>query len=228
MKPLLVVTTSGGYEHIVPIFIHLHQTYWKDPNQRVEIVGYKKPDFEMPDNFSFYSMGEQKGSYSKSFGTDLRQYFARLDRLFIWCMEDSFTKSSVYSAAIDYAVSLMQADHSIGRLHLGPNSLNRYTLQYDKEKYGDEIVQTVSTSEYKLSTQIAIWNRDYLLKYLQPDMSPWEFECQFKIEDEFKNIAFSEPLVQHNEGVRKHDLRKYDLAGIPKEVINEMKQKGII
>lgn len=229
MKPLLCVTTSGGYEHILPIFIHLYQKFWNDPDQRVQIVGYNKPNFAMPDNFSFHSMGEQnKKIGAKSFGTDLRKFFEGMDRLFIWCMEDSFTRAIVYPTEIRLAVELMQKDHSIGRFHLGPNSLNIYSEYYNEKRYGKKILQTPPAHDYSLSTQIAIWNRDYLLKYLQSNMSPWEFECQDKINDGFKNIAYYRPLVNHNEGCRKHDLYKYNFEGIDEEVIQEMKTKKII
>lgn len=227
MKPLLVVTTSDSYSHIVPIWIHLYKKYWNDPNQRVEIVGYKKPDFEMPDNFSFYSMGEQAGD-ARNFGTDLRKYFERLDSLVIWNMEDSFIKGIVDPLGIKHAVSVMKEDHLIGRLALGGNNLNQYSEYYDKEKHGDEIVQTPQLSEYRLSTQIAIWNKDFLLRYLKPNMSPWEFECQDKVADEFKNLSFSYPIVAHNEGCRKNDLYKYNFEGVNEEVIQEMKTKGIV
>lgn len=227
MKPILVVSTSDNYLHLVPIWIHLYKKYWNDPDQRVEIVGYKKPDIELPDNFSFYSMGQQTGD-AKNFGTDLRKYFERLDRLVIWNMEDSFVKSSVDILGIKHAVNIMNDDHSIGRLALGANNLNQYTESYRKEIYDDELVQTPPLSEYRLSTQIAIWNKDFLLRYLKYNMNPWEFECQDKLEDEFKNVSFSFPIVSHNEGVRKRDLYAYNFEGIDEGVIQEMKIKRII
>lgn len=52
----IVCTTSDKYLHLMPVFVYLFNKYW--PNQQCEVVGYQKPN-NLPDNFTFHSMGVQ-------------------------------------------------------------------------------------------------------------------------------------------------------------------------
>lgn len=227
MKPLLIVSTSDAYAHIVPIWIHLYQTYWNDPDQRVEIVGYKKPDIELPENFTFVSLGKQSGN-KKDFSNDLRPYFARQEKLFFWFFEDSFIRETVRLDRLEVLYKLFQ-NNSIGRIELTGENQQHHTLPF--ETIDDiNIYQTPPRSQYRLSTQPAIWNREYLLRYLTPNLSPWDFECQRKVDDEFKNVGMTreDAPIYTNEGVTRHDIFAYNLNGIPQEIIKEMEQKGLI
>lgn len=222
----VIVTTSDKYKHLIPIFCFLFNRNWGS-HQPVELVGYDHPDCELPDNFTFVSLGKQSDS-NKDFSNDLRKYFKKQDQHFIWIFEDTFIKS-VNHVTLSIAKFLVQQDLRIGRISLGNFSVNQYTDFYGRfEDY--KIYMTPPKSEYRLSTQIAIWNKDFLLRYLTSDLNPWEFECQEKVNDEFYNVCLEkhDAPVSHNEGVRKHDLFKYDLNGIPEEVLQEMRDLKII
>lgn len=227
----IIVTTSNAYKHIVPIFIHLFNKYWGAP---VEIVGYEYPGCELPSNFTFHSMGEQSGN-KQDFSNDLRKYFEKQDQYFIWLMEDTFVKE-IRVGRLQDAIYLLQ-DKRIGRISLSSDSIKHYTNEYrmpDREcQYFVGALTTPPDSDYRLSTQPAIWNRDYLLKWLRPNHSPWEFEnlkgtLMQTPDNEFLNLALDPPVLKHNEGVRKRDLYAYDLNGIDESVINEMKEKNIL
>lgn len=220
----VLMSTSNAYLHLLPISCYLFNKNWS-PDQVVEIVGYKEPEFELPPNFFFTSMGEQ--GPPEEFSTDLRKVFERCGKYTIWLFDDTFIKSvDFYKLEIAKKVIEMQ---NVGRVGLSNDSFEQYTYPaYEID--GIKINSTPQGSEYRLSTQISIWNKDYLFKYLTPGLHPWSFEYQEKKHDEFHNLCLGEhdSPISHNEGVRKWDLYKYKLDGIPEYQINEMKELGIL
>lgn len=224
---MIYISTSNSYSHVVPVFIHLAQKYGS--HHAYTIVGYDKPNFELPIGFKFVSLGEQIGG-SENFGTDLSKFFSSLsDELIIWCMEDSFLRDYIDESQFQYALDLMERDGAIGRISLTTQNINKYTEVYPfgEIDYG-RVLQTPPKSEYRLSTMPAIWRKEFLLRYLKPNMTPWQFEVQPKVEDEFLNVAMEKPAIFHNEGVRKRNLFEYNFEGIDPAVIQEMKDKRIL
>lgn len=214
----IVVTTSNNYLHIVPIFCYLFNKNWGS-HYDVEIVGYDKPKAELPDNFTFHSMGKQ-GAVNE-FSTDLGKYFSEQPDWFIWMMEDTFLKKVDHQAL--NAIKALAAV-PVGRIALTSDSHKFYTLKY-VIKGGIHIYKTPHFSNYRLSCQPAIWNKKYLLRYMKPGLTPWQFECQECPADEFENICMGrdDAPVSHNEGVRKHDLHTYDLNGLSDDDIAHIK-----
>ena len=224
----IIVTTSNEYSHIVPIFCHLFNKFWND-GQRVEIVGYDYPNYSLPTNFTFVRLGKQTPD-KQNFTRDLRKYFAKQPKYFIWMMEDTFLKVPVDFKYLNFLKSLTDtSDDNIGRINL-----SREVVKQDHELYRTydsvNIYRNSKFSLYRLSTQPSIWNKHFLLQYMVEDLSPWEFECQSDhAEDEFKILGLDqESPVKHNEGVRKKNLYDYNFEGIPREVIEEMKQLNFI
>lgn len=220
-KPKIIVSTSDRYHHCLRIFIYLFNRNWSD-KQHVEIVGYKHPDFELPSNFTFYSMGEQ-GSDPSCFSGDLRGYFSEEDKYFIWLFEDSFIKG-VNLKDLDFIKSLLDVGE-YGRIDLGDQCMRGC----NEELIGDwGVYQYCQDRNYRLSTQPSIWNKEFLLKYLQEGLSPWDFERQHPINDGWAIIGLNTTTVTYNEGVTKKDIFAYNLDGVPQEQIDEMKQLNII
>jgi len=223
----IICTTSNGYDHVLKITVFLFNKFWDD-RQQVEIVGYDKPNFDLPNNFIFHSLGKQTGG-TTSFTRDLREYFKKQDKYFIWVMCDTFFKAQVNFKALKFLQSLTKNDN-VGRIHLtiGIDRQKFYSV-YNKQE--DFIVyEAHQEAPYRLSTQPSIWSRDFVLKYMQQDLTPWEFELQPSINDDYHILGLSkiQSPVQHNEGVRKRDLYEYNLEGIDINVINEMKQLKLI
>ncbi len=66
------------------------------------------------------------------------------------------------------------------------------------------------------------------MQYLTPNLSPWDFETQYSINDGWKILGPEEPALYSNEGVNRKDIYKYDLNGIKEEQIEEMKTLGLL
>lgn len=232
----IICTTSNRYLHILPIFCFLFNRNWSD-KQEVEIVGYDEPDFELPENFKFHSLGAQVGD-TRNFGTDLKKYFEKQDDWFIWMMEDTFIKEVDFEKLEFLKLLTLKSDvintvhgtlgSGIGRINLSHATMlqeNFPTKLIKDSKY--QLFENTETALYRLCTQPSIWNKKFLLQYLQPNMSPWEFETQSCFNDGWKILGLENPAVIHNEGVTKHDIHKYNFKGIPEEVIAEMKDLKI-
>ena len=222
----IIVTTSNKYHHLLKIFVYLFNKNWSD-KQQVEIVGYDAPNFDLPNNFTFYSLGQQIGD-AKNFTRDLRKYFEKQDHFFIWLFDDSFIRSVDFNKLeiLQRLTSFNDLD-SIGRINLSNHCRLQFHTGYDVIA-GYRIIAQTQESKYRLSTQPSIWNKDFLLKYMKDDLTPWEFETQDSINDGWKVLGPEDAAVKHNEGVTKHDIFDYNLNGILPEQIEEMKQLGIL
>lgn len=197
----IIVTTSNAYSHIVPIFLRLYNREWGAP---FDLVGYEKPKCELPVNCTWVSLGKQRGP--NYFSDDLRPYFENQDQYFIWLFEDSFIRSVDKDRLMRFE---RLCYHPNGRICLSNEGMNRtHTVSVTEEIWFSD-----PKSLYRLSTQPSIWNRDFLLHYLTPGLSPWAFEKQETIDD-WQIIGPVESIVKHNEGVTKKDIHKLNLKGI--------------
>lgn len=220
----IIVNTSDAYHHILPIFCFLFNRNWND-KQPVEIVGYKKPDCILPDNFSFVSMGEQKGGPT-NFTVDLKKHFEKQDDWFCWLFEDSWVRSVDFDK-LEFLESLTNIPN-LGRINLSyaGRLQEHFKIEDNNSKYS--LIENTQTALYRLCTQPSIWNRDFLLQYMQTPMTPWQFETQQSINDGWRILGLEDGAIIHNEGVTKHDIYKYNFNGIPEEVLQEMINLKII
>lgn len=196
----IICTTSDNYHHCLPIFFEQYNKYWGDP---FELVGYKKPEIELPENCTWVSLGEQRGP--EYFGEDMRAYFEQQPDSFVWLMEDTFIKG--FDREKFDRIKTFARLKDIGRINL--------TIEGTKQKHkvSGQLIVNDQDANYRLSTQPSIWNKSFLLKYLKPGLDPWQFEKQSAF-DSYVIIGPQENILEHNEGVRKHNIHELNLEGI--------------
>lgn len=204
----IIVTTSDKYHHILPVFFYLYNKYWGAP---FELVGYKKPECELPDNCTWVSLGEQGDK--NNWSTSLRGYFEQQPGWFVWLMEDTLLKEQVDIKNVPGDINKI-----VGKVCLTDDISRR---EHTKRSI---TVLAHPESRYRLSTQPSIWNKKYLLQYLTPGLSPWDFETLDPKNDGWDVIGFIGPPVKHNEGVRRHDIYKLNLDGMKQEDIDHIKK----
>jgi len=221
MKDLkIIVTTSNQYLHILPLFCHLFNKYWSS-DQQVEIVGYDIPKYDLPSNFTFYSLGEQSGN-KKDFSNDLRKYFEKQPSRFVWMMEDTFLKNKVNFESLE-VLKRFTKNKNCGRINLsGETVKQKHSKVCEIGQYS--IYENDQDAEYRLSTQPSVWNRDFLLKYLTKGLSPWDFETQYSKNDNYIVVGMNkyDCPIKHNEGVRRFDIFNYDFSGIDGQTLSEL------
>lgn len=223
----VMVTTSNAYSHILPIFFYLYGKYWADP---MTLIGYKKPDIDLPDYCEWISLGPQTDK--QNFAYDMQCAFFEQRDPFIWLFEDTFIKQPIDRDNLNRCIELSK-DKAVGRVSLTNNSYKFYEIGQYKDFFMKNVYMTPQDSDYRLSLQPAIWNPGYLHKHLKIGFDPWSFENQggtlttFK-EDEYINVALAKhdaPLTS-NEGVRRFDLHRYDFTGLVEEDIIHLKKMG--
>ena len=202
----IIVTTSDKYHHLLPVFFYLYNKYWGEP---FDLVGHAKPECELPDNCTWVSTGPQ--TTQKDWSTQLRPYFEKQPDWFVWMMEDTFLKDKV-----NIPPGLVNIPSHLGRVDLTDDVQKR-------EHNKTDLIIANPASRYRLSSQPSIWIKQFLLQYLTPGLSPWDFETQDPKNDGWNIIGFVNPPVNHNEGVRRFDIHKLNLEGMSEEDIAHIK-----
>ena len=150
------------------------------PTQELRILGYDFPDYELPPNCSFISMGIQGGV--NEWSTDLRNYFLQSkDEYFIYGTEDTFIYKKPQINFINYLIELIQTDENVGRINLvdgteGDNCTLPNSPHYDvslRKQFTDNecdwggwgLYEQTPNSDYSLTTQFSIWDRKFLLGF---------------------------------------------------------------
>lgn len=176
----ILVFTSNEYMHLTRIYAHLFNKFWS-PKKKVTILGYDKPNFDLPNNFKYISLGKQEGG-PENWSTPLRKYIKSLKcRHLIWSTEDLFIIDKVNMNIYNRLLSMMKKDNKIGRTGLTHDidQTEEYMIirKFQPERTYD-IIQKGNDEKFRIGGIWSLWNRNYLLKYLKPGMTPWSFENQ--------------------------------------------------
>lgn len=170
------VLTSDKYLHALRPFAYLFNRYWSI-NQRVIVGGFTPPDFELPPNFQFYSIGKMEdypvNKWSNAVGKFLTHF---RDPIFCLMLEDYWITKPVHIPAVHMLADYMkQFDYVI--------KTDLYTdrrFARDAEDYGScgfiPLVKSHPHSPYHMSLMCGLWNWKHFLKILIPDETPWDLE----------------------------------------------------
>jgi hypothetical protein len=239
--PTVYLAACDDYLHALKATQFLFKEFW--PTAKVVVLGYKKPDFEFIDNWSFVSMGDDPGVAKWSNG--LIEYFNSIDdEYFIFNVEDCPPIKPVRVDIIEKMLPLLE-DKNIGKITLTEDISNR-AFDFHSILDGTQIIKTSQVAAYRLSTQYAIWKKEYLLKYLKPNMNAWEFEVNGSAlaENDGYDIlgTFGQPeqdyAIHSCEAIRKRNVdtplqffnptcKSYRME-LDQYYINEMKSNGIL
>ena len=171
----IFISTSNKYIHLIRPFQYLFNKFWSD-SQRVTILGYNEPTFELYSNFDFISLGEQ--TTVQDWCSDLKGFFETIDdKYFIHAVEDQFIIKPVQQNLIPILVDLM--DDNVGRIALEtaaqtkPHTIIQTEVETEYPYRETPIIELDQEADYRLSVVYSIWNKEYMLKYLEPNMNPW-------------------------------------------------------
>jgi len=182
MKDLTVyITTCDANIFITKYFQYFFNKYWSK-DFKVKILGFNQPDFELAPNFEFVSIGKEQKGGSKGWSNYIIDYFSQIkDEFFIFGIDDFIVSREVDIESLKVCIDLM--DKSIGRIDLQPS------LQYARDpKFVSEhkvvdgikflkLAQSGGAFElYQNSGAFSIWNREWFLKNIQRNWSPWDWE----------------------------------------------------
>jgi len=176
MKELPVyVMTANQTMKALQAFAYLFNEFWSDKTQ-VNILGYNMPDFELPNNFNYISLGIQRGK--DYWSDDMKDYLSNhcKNDLFIYTFEDALILNKIDKQLLEYAYEFCT---------LNMDNLLRFNLTGDLQSRGYRVIQDYNDFQvieanqdeiFRLSLQPSIWNKKQFLQKLEPKESMHRFE----------------------------------------------------
>ena len=225
------ISTSDKYLQLLKPFSFLFNRFWGE-QQDVVVLGYKEPDFELPNNFEFVSMGVSRND-PKEWSDGLRDHFKSIDdEWFIYATEDMFLVYPVNFSSLQKLETYMV--DGVGRINITNDVCRKYYSTVE-----DNVVELKQDSDYRISCIYSIWNKEFMLKYLKPNMTPWEFEINGTNEsrgDGYRILGLNSDFPVHlSLAIRRGNLDKLDFRfdneyhrTLDDNVIQEMREKNII
>lgn len=179
----IFIATSNSFLPLLRPFSFLFNKFWSN-NQKVTFLGYEEPDFKLPNNFDFISLGTQKGI--QFWSDDLRPIIENVKHdYFIYTAEDQFLTKHVNFKSLDSLVTEAY-ENNPARISLTNTVSNQKNTLLNDEN----IIRANQNAEYRLSLIWSIWRKDYFLSHLKENYSPWDFEIK-----NMKSSKFDSQLI---------------------------------
>tara|TARA_Y100000592_G_scaffold87241_1_gene141567 strand:- start:1999 stop:2742 length:744 start_codon:yes stop_codon:yes gene_type:complete len=171
------IWTSDVNMVCLPAACYLFNKFWPSI-QNVKILGYQKPNFDLPENFEFISLGVQRGP--KKWSNDMIDFYKNDDCDYFYSIwEDAFILKNVNPSIIDLANITIENDPNFFKFNLTADvSSRKHIVRKTFENY--DLITATQDSAYRFSTQHCIWNKKLFLENLEIDQTPWDFELNNK------------------------------------------------
>lgn len=175
-KYRLAVITSDNYLPALRPFAYLLKKYWPD-GPDVVVGGYTPPDFDLPDNWEFVSIGDFADYPVDKWSDGLIRFFNLIpDEVVMLALEDMWPVRPVKGHIIDMAYDYMTQFRYVARFDLTADRQYASGVQF-YGKMGDvNLLLSDPDSPYHLSMMPAFWRKEHLLKALLPSETPWDVE----------------------------------------------------
>ena len=216
--------TSDKYIHLMKGAAIQFNKYWSRPTP-VKVLGYKPPDFSLPSNFTFISLGDQK-AYNNSWTDPLRDYLNTTpESHFLLMLEDYWLTHPVDQAKVE------ELEKEVTQFGVSKADLSYDVGLYKTTRYKEKFLCSLQTTRYRNSLQAAIWNKDYFMKFLKPGWSPWEFELKgmrLAFNDGATIISFPEEVVRYANIYLKGKVLEEHVNRIPQEDMKVLREQGCL
>ena len=170
----VVVLTCDPYYELIDGFSKLFNKHW-GKNQRVDVLGFTVPEFELPENFIFHSAGKQKDFPAKSIYEPFVPILNSFEEdYFTLFLEDTFLIREVDQLLLQKAeqkIISKEAD-SIALFWGGSEQFERTTI------YDENFREYPQLMNYRINVAPQIVSKEYFLKYLKPGMSLHKYEAE--------------------------------------------------
>lgn len=210
--PILIASHARANDiwYITDYFLKKH---WK-VNLRITLGanGKDKSKF-VPENWKYVNLGVDI-SFSKS----LIDYLKSIDdEYFILMLDDFVLLEDVDCEKIQRAFEFIKSNNGV-YLRLTPNPKGDIQIDNDFSK-----IDVTSCVPYVTSLQMAIWKKEFLLKLLSYDFSPWEFEVKAGKTKESLSNAAGFYVTNYNFITYTHFVEKGKFYPFLKELLKQEK-----
>jgi hypothetical protein len=183
----------------------LFNRYWST-GQPVIVVGYKRPDFDLPPNFDFYSIAPT--SYpAKKWSTGMIEFFQSdlAPDLFVWLLEDYWLCRTADVTGVATLADYVAMRPGVLRLDLTTDRLYNGD-KFDVESFGHyDIIETPAGSPYQMSLQAGIWRKSHLLRILKAGRSPWKVEINTSPPENMRVVGTRQYPVRYLNAFKGND-----------------------
>lgn len=182
------IPTCDDNMFILKYFQYFFNKYW-DKNIKVKILGFKQPEFTLEENFEFVSLAPKQLNGAQGWTNHLLEYFSNIDdEFFIFGLDDFMIARPVNLKSFETCKRAMESNKKIGRIDLqcglqygrSPSAVLPYGvfdgLKFLKLKQYSANNDWMNNSTYRVSAAFSIWRKEWFIKTLQPNWSPWQWE----------------------------------------------------
>jgi hypothetical protein len=229
----VLVLTSDNYINAIKPLSYLMKKYWQ-PTPEVVVGGFAEPKFDLPDGFSFHSIGDMS-EYPLFRWSDALIHFLNSvpDEVFVFMLEDMWPVRPVYSRIVDMAHDYMLQFEYVARLDLTGDRLNAGGASlYGKLGHVD-LIWSDPISQYHLSTMPAFWRKEHLQRVLIPGETPWQLEINgtprlASLRQEVIVLGTNAWPVKNTLAFRSGDPTKLLLEEIDPQDAKDMRELGLL
>lgn len=233
MIPIFVFTSDKYLKALQP-FAWLFNTYWS-PAQAVDVIGFAQPDFMLPSNFSFHSLGSMGNYPFEKWSNQVIDYLEIRNDVdtFILLLEDYFLVRPVNISAVRMLYDYMIQFRNVLKMDLTADRLYSAGMtDYDNCGFLD-LVLSDYRSQYQMSMMAGIWNKELLLRFLVRNESPHTVELDgtprvAAAHDEVIVLGSRQWPIRHTLAHRGGDSGKLFLNELKKCDIEELTKLGYI
>jgi len=206
-------------------FAYLFNLFWSSL-QEVTVLGYNTPDFPLPPNFTFMSLGKDQGQNHWTDGL-IGALRGMTDELLVLLLEDYWLCRKADNTGVATLADYVHQHPHVLRMDLTTDRLYSGGM-FDVESFGHyDIVETPPGTPYQMSLQAGIWRRKLLLDLLQPGMSPWAVELQTSPPEDYRALGTRQNPVKYANVFKGGDPDNLlNLDQIPAEHVDYMKGQG--
>ena len=225
---------------IIKINSYLFQRFW--PEAKVVYLGFSKPEFALySDNHEFISMAPEQIGGPSNWTKYIHDTLVDIkDNIIMFSIDDYLLCKKPNLEMLEIAYKLISKNKKIGRFDLTFDSqVEGNILPVTKIKDYNVFLKHPD-APYRISTQPALWNREYLLKFLSNNWSPWQFELrgttissQQKMPEQtfcfYDKKMVNYPIRTIAKGaISRHNYGKFNVLGMDMDTIRDLVDKDFI
>ena len=233
MTPRVICAASDKYLPALRIYAHLLNKYW-NPNPRVVVAGFSFPDFDLPDNFEFVSIGKQEDYPFQKWSNAICKFLNEIeDEAFVLMLEDYFITRPVNTPAVRILYDYMLQFEYVIKIDLCADRLYAHgaDLNYGNVAYID-LIKSMPGSPYHMSLMTGLWRRKHLLRHLIPDESPHDVELigTTRLSHDQDVIVLGTRLwpIKHTLGLRAGNAYELNLSELSANDVIELRELGYL
>ena len=236
--PKIIIPCCDASLPVVKINSFLFDKFW--PEAIVHYLGFSAPEYDFyNNNHKFYSLAPEQTGGASGWTRHIHKHVKDMtDEFVIFSLDDFLLCEKPNIGMINIALKLMTKNKNIGRFDLTFDSQVEGNCLEVGSISSHNIVTKHPRAPYRISTQPAVWDREFLLQFLDNDWNPWEFEIKGTYEASSQampqqTMAFSDtdmatyPVRTVAKGaVSRHNPGKFNVLGLHTSTIKELVAEG--